>query len=384
MSRWAIGFAAIFLAFVLAGDGFAKGGHGGGRGGGHGGGKHGFSRGHGGGHHHFRGHRGGFSRHAVGRAHFGGPRHAARHQNFGQMRHAALVPGRNAMNLLSRPGALRNGKLLASPMARAQLTAAAALAGWHGGAVANGWWRHGNGGYGWVGPLFWPFAYNDIYDYAIWDDGLGFWGYGYPDIYAGIFPPYGYGDLAGYFPQQRYDRRRGRPIAIGAMCGNDSRAVAGMPIDQIADAVQPTDPPDRRAFSGNNENRKALHPETDPESSSRNGRAAPYRKGGTRVVLNEHSMMGTFGHHRGRCARAARLRSVNVTGGPHIIVAARSRQVASSAGFSLRRARKGVKSRSEATSKGCGEATRRTPWIASCGRRVSRRARRRLAPNTSR
>ena len=29
MSRWAIGFAAIFLAFVLAGDGFAKGGHGG-------------------------------------------------------------------------------------------------------------------------------------------------------------------------------------------------------------------------------------------------------------------------------------------------------------------------------------------------------------------
>ena len=26
------------------------------------------------------------------------------------------------------------------------------------------------------------------------------------------------------------------------MCGNDSRAVAGMPIDQIADAVQPTEP----------------------------------------------------------------------------------------------------------------------------------------------
>lgn len=158
------------------------------------------------------------------------------------MRHAAFAPGRNAMNLLSRPGALRNGKLLSSPAARAQIAAAAALAGWHGGALGNGWWRHGNGGYGWVGPLFWPFAYNDIYDYAIWDDGLGFWGYGYPDIYAGIFPPYGYGDLAGYFPQRRYDRRRGRPVAIGQMCGNDSRAVAGMPVDQIADAVQPTEP----------------------------------------------------------------------------------------------------------------------------------------------
>ncbi len=158
------------------------------------------------------------------------------------MRHAAFAPGRNAMNLLSRPGALRNGKLLSSPAARTQIAAAAALAGWHGGAIGNGWWRHGNGGYGWVGPLFWPFAYNDIYDYAIWDDGLGFWGYGYPDIYAGIFPPYGYTDLAGYFPQRRWDRRRGRPIAVGQMCGSDSRAVAGMPVDQIADAVQPTEP----------------------------------------------------------------------------------------------------------------------------------------------
>jgi hypothetical protein len=158
------------------------------------------------------------------------------------MRHAAFAPGhRNAMNLLSRPGALRNGKFLGSPAARTSLVAAAALAGWHGGGFGNGWWRHGNGGYGWVGPLFWPFAYNDLYDYAIWDDGWGFWGYGYPDIYAGIFPPYGYDDLAGYFPQRRWDRRRGRPIAIGQLCGNDSRAVAGMPVDQIADAVQPTE-----------------------------------------------------------------------------------------------------------------------------------------------
>jgi hypothetical protein len=145
------------------------------------------------------------------------------------------------MNLLSRPGALRNGKLLSNPAARAQIAAAAALAGWHGGSVGNGWWRHGNGGYGWVGPLFWPFAYNDLYDYAIWDDGFGFWGYGYPDIYAGIFPPYGYDDLAGYFPQRKWDRRRGRPVQVGQLCGNDSRAVAGMPVDQIADAVQPTE-----------------------------------------------------------------------------------------------------------------------------------------------
>ena len=257
MSRWVIGIAAIFFAAVLAGDAIAKGGggHGGGRGGGHGGGHrgggHGFHGHHGGGHgigrahfgggHRFGGHRGGFSRHAVGRAHFGGARFSARHQNFGQMRHAAIAPGRNAMNLLSRPGALRNGKFLSSPAARTSIVAAAALAGWHGRGFGNGWWRHHNGGYGWVGPLFWPFAYNDIYDCTIWGDCYGFWGYGYPDIYAGIFAPYAYDDLAGYFPQRRYDRRRGRPLDVSLMCGNDSRTVAGMPVDQIADAVQPTE-----------------------------------------------------------------------------------------------------------------------------------------------
>jgi hypothetical protein len=60
-------------------------------------------------------------------------------------------------------------------------------------------WRHGNGGYGWGGPLYWPFAYNDMYDYAMWGDGYddSFWGYGYGDIYAGMFAPYGYDDLTG-------------------------------------------------------------------------------------------------------------------------------------------------------------------------------------------
>jgi hypothetical protein len=125
-------------------------------------------------------------------------------------------------------------------MARAQIAAAAALAGWHGGAAA-GWWQHAGGGYGWVGPLFWPFAYNDIYDYAIWGDGIGFWGYGYPDIYAGLFAPYGYDDLAGYLPQRRPGRRHGGFAQIGQMCGNDSRNIAGLPIDQIAETVQPTE-----------------------------------------------------------------------------------------------------------------------------------------------
>lgn len=148
---------------------------------------------------------------------------------------------RNAFNSLSRNGALRNGRLLSNPAARAQIAAAAALAGWQGGVAANGWWQHRGGGYGWVGPLFWPFAYNDIYGYAIWGDDVGFWGYGYPDIYAGIFGPYGYDDLRGYLPERRAGRRYRGGGQIEQMCGNESRSVAGLPVDQIADAVQPTE-----------------------------------------------------------------------------------------------------------------------------------------------
>jgi hypothetical protein len=144
------------------------------------------------------------------------------------------------MNSLSRPGGLRNGRLLSNPAARGQIAAAAALAGWHAGGGANGWWQHDDGGYGWVGPLFWPFAYYDIYDYTIWGD-YGFWDYGYRDIYAGIFAPYGYGDLAGYMAQRGRGRSHDRVPPLAQMCGDDSRDVAGLPIDQIQQAIQPNE-----------------------------------------------------------------------------------------------------------------------------------------------
>ena len=128
--------------------------------------------------------------------------------------------------------------MLSNPMARAHLAACVAIAGWHGG--ANGWWRHGHGGYGWVGPLFWPFAYYDIYDYAIWGDGIGFWDYGYPDIYTGIFAPYGYNELSGYVTPSGGRRLRGA-AALAQICGDDSRDIAGLPIDEIAQAIEPTE-----------------------------------------------------------------------------------------------------------------------------------------------
>jgi hypothetical protein len=159
---------------------------------------------------------------------------------------------RNALNSRAFASTLHNSAALRSPNARAQIVATAATAGWHDGRGRGGWWRHRNGGYGWVGPLFWPFAYYDIYDYTLWGYGYDdpFWDYGYGDIYAGIFSPYGYADLAGYWPEggrQAGNLRRtasaqtATPDQLAQMCGEDSRDIAGLPIDQIQQAVQPND-----------------------------------------------------------------------------------------------------------------------------------------------
>jgi hypothetical protein len=140
---------------------------------------------------------------------------------------------------------------------------------------AHNGFRHGHdfhrfrGLFGWAGPLFWPYAYDDIYDDVFWGYGYGdpFWDYGYGDIYGGMFSPFGFDDLAGYMPSQqgggRVRRGRsyettaalpsGQPTAgqpsagtalsggIAQMCGDDTREVASWPIDRIQQLIMPTD-----------------------------------------------------------------------------------------------------------------------------------------------
>jgi hypothetical protein len=297
--------AVIVLTTVLAGAAFAAPGRGGGRGGGgapHAGGGGG---GHvGGGAHFGGGARMGGAAHLGGAPHIGGgPRFSGRpaisrfaarpnfrgqrsfaaHGNLGRAarRAAALSPNRTASlsrnrnanpgqnqtasvrsnavrnALISRAvgGALHDRAALRNANARAQIAASAATAGWHDGRGGrNGWWRHRNGGYGWVGPLFWPFAYYDIYDYTMWGygDDAPFWDYGYNDIYTGLFAPYGYDDLTGYLPQDGGEGRAANagqasstataaPDQLAEMCGEDSRDIAGLPIDQIQKAIAPNE-----------------------------------------------------------------------------------------------------------------------------------------------
>ena len=160
-----------------------------------------------------------------------------------------------ALNSRAVAGALHHRGALRNPGTRARIAATAATAGWHNG-HGRGWWRHGHGGYGWVGPLFWPFAYYDMYGYAMWGygDDPAFWDYGYNDIYAGMFAPYGYDDLAGYLPpgiggnpvgtrqaSRAFASTNPAPDQLTQMCGDDSRDIAGLPIDQIQQAIQPSE-----------------------------------------------------------------------------------------------------------------------------------------------
>jgi LTXXQ motif family protein len=137
-----------------------------------------------------------------------------------------------ATRSLPRADITRGADWVTRPVARVQVAAGAALAGWQGGRGASGWWQHSDGMYGWVGPLFWPFAYYDIADYTLWGDGMGFWGYGYRDIYAAIFTPYDDDELARYLsPSQGRKFRRGPSLAQA--CGDGVSEVAALPIEQI-------------------------------------------------------------------------------------------------------------------------------------------------------
>ncbi|WBL79301.1 Spy/CpxP family protein refolding chaperone [Bradyrhizobium xenonodulans] len=120
---------------------------------------------------------------------------------------------------------------------RAALSAQAALSGWRGGRRPQGWWRHPDGSYGWAGPVFWPFAHDELTNTVVYGDTTGLSLYGYGDIYAAIFAPYAATELAAYTAPQG---RRARKIPSAQnIC--DASDPAGFPVDRIAATVQPNE-----------------------------------------------------------------------------------------------------------------------------------------------
>jgi hypothetical protein len=137
--------------------------------------------------------------------------------------------------------------------------------------AGGGFWGGFNGyGYGgWVGPVFWPYAYDDIFGYifAPWAFYDPFWAYGAYDLLAGLFGAgYGYAPLAysddlfglgyddiygagyAYGGTHRARHRRDTaerelpaPADVARMCGQQqAEDVTGLPVDRIQQVVQPT------------------------------------------------------------------------------------------------------------------------------------------------
>jgi len=121
----------------------------------------------------------------------------------------------------------------------------------HGRFVGSRWWPWWRGGLviGWIGPVFWPYVYDDFFDYVFWpyayDD---FWPYAYDDVYYGLYGNYGYippgvssGGRTVSSAGHRVARTDGAQRRAADVCNDDAAQLANWPIERISEVVQPTD-----------------------------------------------------------------------------------------------------------------------------------------------
>ncbi len=101
-------------------------------------------------------------------------------------------------------------------------------------------WRQGRRAafVSWYGPVFYPYAYEDIFDYAFWPDGYddGYWAYAYDDFVDGMFwgqsgPPAEYA----YAPAEAAPRPT--YAATQALCNQPAGGVTAWPFAEITQKV---------------------------------------------------------------------------------------------------------------------------------------------------
>ena len=114
--------------------------------------------------------------------------------------------------------------------------------------------RYHGGFIGWSGGLFWPYAYDDIFDYTFWpyDYDQTFWAYAYADVYNSIISPYGYDDPVGSIgmPGGRLTHgRNGARRAQEVACGERTPGLTDWPIERIERMVSRRRPSRRRSAS---------------------------------------------------------------------------------------------------------------------------------------
>jgi hypothetical protein len=92
----------------------------------------------------------------------------------------------------------------------------------------------------WYGPVFWPYAYTDIFDYTFWPAGYddGYWDYAYDDFFDGVF----YGEVG---PPAEYvgpieDAPQAAPpsyTAVRTLCAQPGNGITAWPIAEIENKV---------------------------------------------------------------------------------------------------------------------------------------------------
>ncbi|WP_245319771.1 Spy/CpxP family protein refolding chaperone [Bradyrhizobium sp. LMTR 3] len=120
-------------------------------------------------------------------------------------------------------------------------------------------WRRGHRAafVAWLGPVFWPYAYSDIFNYTFWPHAYdpGYWAYAYDDFVDTVF----WGTDSPYSAYARYpepgaavtDYRPGKRASVSRqtlrqVCREPDEGVTAWPIASIVRAVQPT--PEQRAL----------------------------------------------------------------------------------------------------------------------------------------
>lgn len=96
----------------------------------------------------------------------------------------------------------------------------------------------------WYGPVFWPYAYADIFDYTFWPYGYddGYWAYAYDDFIDGVFwgeagppPEYGYEGETGSVPSG--STAAPRYAAVQELCKQPGTGVTAWPFADIEKKV---------------------------------------------------------------------------------------------------------------------------------------------------
>ena len=98
----------------------------------------------------------------------------------------------------------------------------------------------------WYGPVFWPYAYTDVFDYTFWPDGYddGYWAYAYDDFVDGLFwgeegPPaeYAYApEVTGSSPASSAPAPV-RYASVQQLCMQPGSGVTAWPIAEIEKKV---------------------------------------------------------------------------------------------------------------------------------------------------